>query len=386
MGTPILHATSPQLAVFSPDSTFLATSEGDETVRIWHVSRTTLLWALKVQKFARSVVFSPDGESLFVGLAGSHGKNICKWDMKTGRQVLFDCPPLGWVQDLLISQDGKLLYTHTGEDHETSELRSFNADTGQQLSTLLRNPRYFQTGVAMSPNGKALLVADSGGVHLWDSQNGARIGIPIKHGNLAQAVAFSPDGQTVVTGGDDSAARFWDAATCQPVAPPMISDNEIICVAFHPQGKILATAGLDNTVVLWDLTTRKRIGTAMQHSCRIHRVLFIAGGHLVATCSQDNTARLWHVETGFPVGPVFEHQRGVWGLACTREGKLLATGSDDGTARVWVLPCALQGDPGEVQALLQRRTGMKYAENGAMILFREDVGRRTNKGTAASSR
>ena len=132
MGTPILHATSPQLAVFSPDSTFLATSEGDETVRIWHVSRTTLLWALSVQKFARSAVFSPDGESLFVGLAGSHGKNICKWDMKTGRQVLFDCPPLGWVQDLLISQDGKLLYTHTGEGHETSELRSFNADTGQQ--------------------------------------------------------------------------------------------------------------------------------------------------------------------------------------------------------------------------------------------------------------
>jgi hypothetical protein len=60
------------------------------------------------------------------------------------------------------------------------------------------------------------------------------------------AVAFSPDGKTLLTGGSDGVGRLWDAATHKPLGPPLVhSVDAVSAVAFGPKGRTAWTASWD---------------------------------------------------------------------------------------------------------------------------------------------
>jgi WD40 repeat protein len=66
-------------------------------------------------------------------------------------------------------------------------------------------------------------------------------------------VAFSPDGKTLATGGDDSVARVWDPATGKPLAVLEGHTDVVRSLAFDPKGELLVTGSADKTVKTWKL-------------------------------------------------------------------------------------------------------------------------------------
>src|SRR6202021_2403270 len=79
--------------------------------------------------------------------------------------------------------------------------------------------------LAFTGGGKRLEVADAAAVGSWNLTGQARIATrPLASPAEGNAVAFSPDGQVVATGGADGNVRLWDAATRQELGTPMSPD------------------------------------------------------------------------------------------------------------------------------------------------------------------
>jgi WD40 repeat protein len=174
----------------------------------------------------RCLAFSPDGRSLALG-AGSESKQsaIRVFDVPSGKEQQGFGRGI-MVNALAFSPDGRCLAA-ADELHvvrlwdfaSREERLSFPHD--QELHVDGSRPLFQEslvTSVAFSPDGRWLLAGHYMNYHgesyalLWDVWTGERAGRFAGHGGTVSSVAFAPDGQTCVTGSQDTTALVWDVA------------------------------------------------------------------------------------------------------------------------------------------------------------------------------
>ncbi|MDI6101673.1 hypothetical protein QLQ12_23915 [Actinoplanes sp. NEAU-A12] len=111
--------------------------------------------------------------------------------------------------------------------------------------------------VAFSPDGELLVTASSHKtVRLWDSAPSSAVGEPLTgHTHFVTAVAFSPDGRLLASSGDDETVRLWNPFT-GTARDKAFAGSDAWSAAFSPDGGTIASASGSDGVSLWKLRSR----------------------------------------------------------------------------------------------------------------------------------
>jgi WD40 repeat protein len=287
-----------------------------------------------------SVALSPNGGTL---ASGAYDGSIHLWDLRTHRQL--GQPLRGHtdtVNSLAFSPDSRTLAS-ASDDHT---VRLWTVRTGRQLGQAFHHTDTVNS-VAFSPDGRTVASAgDDGAVRLWNVRSHRHLPRPIRLTDTSDgvttpsaiyAVAFSPDGHTLATGGYDKTVRLWDLRTRRQLGKPLRGHRDFVqSVAFSPGGQKLASAGFDNTVRLWDVRTHRQLGRLRGHTSAVQSVVFSSDGQRLASAGFDKTVRLWDARTHHELGqPLRGHTDTVNSVAFSPDGRTMASASDDETVRLW---------------------------------------------------
>ncbi|HEX8202648.1 MAG TPA: AAA family ATPase, partial [Isosphaeraceae bacterium] len=184
-----------------------------------------------------------------------------------------------------------------------------------------------------------------------------------QHDKGVRAVAFSPDGRTVLTGSFDKTARLWDAATGAPRSEPLVLHSEpVIAVAYRPDGKVFATGSVDGSAHLWDAITSRPVGQPMKHESYVTAVAFSSDSKIFLTGSWDKTVRLWDAATGRSLGEPLKQGDHVKDAALSPDGKTILIGGWGRAAQLWDIA---EGGPRDVPTL-------RHSEMIAAVAFSPD--------------
>jgi hypothetical protein len=253
---PLPHPAVVRCLVFSPDNRLLLTGCADGSTQLWDTrtgqSAGKTLWHGAV---VLAVAFDARGRAL-AAVPGEEDVRVV--DARSGKTV---AGPFGHEEKVVAaawSGDGNLLIT--GSPDNTARVWDLATNVVRGGPLAHDTP---VIAVALSADGKRALTGTFGGkAQVWQVGTGQPLGSVLEHPEQVSAVAFAPGGEAILTGCGDNNVRRWDAKTGKHLADPLRHHpgaGTVWGLAPSPDGERLVTAGDDGTA---------RVGTGLWRTGR----------------------------------------------------------------------------------------------------------------------
>jgi WD40 repeat protein len=313
-GNPFTDGRTTSLA-FSGDGKLIASGRSHGTITLWDVATRTQVGD-PLPGYGGSVngvAFRP--ESTELASANADG-TVLLWDVVSRTRIELPRPgDMGPASSVAFTRDGTLLAAGGAEG-----VTIWDMATRVPVLTGRMGP---VTSVAFTLEGTTLAAGTRDGtVTLWDVAKAIQQGEPLGTRDpvdedgfgpgAVYSVAFSPDAQTLATGGERGIA-LWNATTGHPSAQLLAPDDaaggtvteQVATLALSPDGMLLASIDAAGTLTLWDMSSRKQLGRTLLQAEAAPDALFPArplvfspdGTQLAAADFRDGSFAVWDVAT-----------------------------------------------------------------------------------------
>ncbi|MCJ1261214.1 hypothetical protein MMC22_001078 [Lobaria immixta] len=216
-----------------------------------------------------------------------------------------------------------------------------------------------QTGidfVSVNKSGEWLAFGASklGQLLVWEWQSESYILKQQGHFDAMNALAYSPDGQRIITAADDGKIKVWDTQSGFCVVTFTEHSGGVTACEFAKRGNLLFSASLDGSVRAWDLIRYRNFKTFTSPvRLSFSSMAIDPSGEVVCAASLDSfDIHVWSIQTGQLLDQLSGHKGPVASLAFAPSGGTLISGSWDHTVRIWSIfsrnqtsePLQLQAD------------------------------------------
>ncbi len=354
---------------FSPDGRFLAAA-GKGSVQVWGTNDWAPIASFDDPLIGSQVLsFSPDSAVL---AAGSE-QGVSFWRIPDGERLDelsgFSAP----IQAVALSPDGQFAAIQSSVGTEYGRLSLYHTQDGEERYTLEEFPAlslaysadgaYLAGGLwsgavrvvharngalaweqpgfqhqvqslAFSPVGDWLAASSMEAVSVWQVSTG-ELGYALQvPGGWVEQVAFSPDGERLVTLSAGGPLHIWRAADGQLLHEIQVDRQGWTgYLAFSPDGSRLAL-GFDDRIHLYEFPRGDLIRTWNSGTGGLNGLAF-TDDSLLLSLHTGGELRVWMAANSSLRQALWLGGEGFTGFAYSSAGEVLVTGSLDGTWRLW---------------------------------------------------
>jgi WD40 repeat protein len=359
------HSEAVYAVAFTPDGKHVVTGSGDRTLKIWDSATGKELKSYGGpsghQNLVLSVSLSPDGSLIASGGTDNTAKI---WDFPMSSPLRNLAKSEG-ASVLAVGPDGAKL---AGGD-KNGQVKIWNGVDGKELLAINGHSGAV-TGLAFSGNGQWLISCGADKtMRFWNPANGQSLGVVGAHTAEVRGIAVSPNNNAVYSAGADGLLKFW---TLPPVASKPLGTHgaAVTALALSGDGNSFVSAGTDKSVRLANATNGQIIREFKGATAAVESAALSPNGALIAATTADKRLLVWQTKDGQLLANV---ANATAGLAFNPASNQLLTGGGDGALKLWAMPPMAERTlthPDAVRSAVASADGKRLFTGGADKIVR----------------
>jgi eukaryotic-like serine/threonine-protein kinase len=286
------------------------------------------------------LAFSPDSKMLATGGVDAI---VHIWSLGSGARdlAILEERRMGDIQVLAFAPGGE--YLVTGSASLDARMWKWNWRESRDRDHIPLEGPSFSDALAFSADGQNLVSAVGTEIVLWSVGEGAprkRSGMHNQNGDI-KSLQFSPDSKQLASGDTAGVVQIWKLGWRGGRAGQAFAGHRsnVISLSFSQDNQFLASASLDQTVRIWDASGNNKRSVATLKGIKgvVKQMLFLPDPQMILTACDGGQVILWNWSTGHRQHEWRLDQPIICSLAMAGDGCLVAAGSSDGTATVYDL-------------------------------------------------